>query len=490
MGNHMVKKGSAKKKIGATTTGGVVQVTTKTISRSPSGTDFQNGSHTHFIPIENLAKILADITQREESINGITANVIKKYLFPHYAELADRLFNYLHNCAKATTMHLGVVAFKQQSEKFISIINDESVLENYVRMYSNLNVEGDVNPKNLQSLLMISYVLAMGNANMVTLLSAERIINAVLISCFHGKESLSVNYVTHWLWQNCPQIVQGLHRYVVHVLTTAYRFGNNLLCKEESQPHLEPGTPVLEQPHDAFDCSEPFLPVSYVWLLSTSLPSIYTQIEDPQMEGMQALITKMSGNICPKHWTLLYNSDQHGIGVNRFLHHVLGYKGPTLIFIRAVSEEEENSPTYCICSCVEWRESHLYWGDEDSMIIELLPSYRVVEKGSKLLYLNTEIRGYPQGLRAGKDPRDPSIIIDQAFNSVTFERVPYRISSLEVWGCGDAKSREKQLDIKKWQVKEAEKQRVVKLSASEWLDHPDRYLLELGGRQTYNSTSS
>jgi hypothetical protein len=45
--------------------------------------------------------------------------------------------------------------------------------------------------------------------------------------------------------------------------------------------------------------------------------------------------------------------------------------------------------------------------------------------------------------------------------------------------------REQQLDIKKWQVKQAERQRQVKLSASDWVDHPDRYLLELGGRPTY-----
>ncbi|XP_033219637.1 uncharacterized protein LOC117174542 isoform X2 [Belonocnema kinseyi] len=491
MGNHMTRKGSAKKKAGATT-GGVLQVTTKTMSRSPSGTDIQNGSHTQFLPIDNLAKILAGISLREESVHGITASVIKKYLFPHHPELAERLFIYFHWSAKASTPHLGTTAFRQQAEKFLSVMNDDSVLESYVKIYSNLKEEGDVTPQTLKSLLMVSYTLAMGNDNIVTLLSAERTFNAVLISCFHGKESLSVSFVSNWLWQNCPRIIQGLHRYVVHVLTTAYRFGNSLLCKEESQPQLEPATPVLEQPPDALDYSQPFLPISYVWLLSTSLPSIYTQSEDSRSEGMQALIDKMSGNICPRHWTLLYNSDQHGTGVNRFLHHVLGYKGPTLIFIRAVSSdgEKENCPTYCICSTLEWRESHLYWGDEDSMVIELLPSYRVIEKGPKLLYLNTGIRGYPQGLRAGKDPREPSIIVDQAFNSVTFERVPYRISSLEVWGCGDTKSREKQLEIKKWQVKEAEKQRVVKLSATEWLDHPDRYLLELGGRQTYNNSSS
>lgn len=75
------------------------------------------------------------------------------------------------------------------------------------------------------------------------------------------------------------------------------------------------------------------------------------------------------------------------------------------------------------------------------MVIELLPNYKVVEKGTKLLYLNTSIRGYPQGLRAGADPRNPCVIVDQAFDEVKFAGVPYQLSSLEVWGCGDAKSR-------------------------------------------------
>ena len=62
-------------------------------------------------------------------------------------------------------------------------MNDEAVLETYVKIYSNLTEEGDVKTNNLKSLLMVCYTLAMGNDNMVTLLSAERIINAVLISC-------------------------------------------------------------------------------------------------------------------------------------------------------------------------------------------------------------------------------------------------------------------------------------------------------------------
>lgn len=128
-------------------------------------------------------QILAENALKEESINGITANMIKKYLFPRHPEFSERLFIYLHSHAKATTDHMSIIAFKQQTENLIGIMNDEIIIENYVKIYSNLKAEGDVNQKNLQSLLLISYVLAMDDDSMVTLLSAERIINAVLVSC-------------------------------------------------------------------------------------------------------------------------------------------------------------------------------------------------------------------------------------------------------------------------------------------------------------------
>lgn len=97
-----------------------------------------------------------------------------------------------------------------------------------------------------------------------------------------------------------------------------------------------------------------------------------------------------------------------------------------------------------------------------------------MERGSKLLYLNLSVRGYPHGLRAGKDPRKPIISIDAGFEKIEFKKIPYSVHSIEVWGCGDQVSRERQLEIKKWEVKEAERQRCVKLSAADWLDHPDR----------------
>lgn len=72
--------------------------------------------------------------------------------------------------------------------------------------------------------------------------------------------------------------------------------------------------------------------------------------------------------VVPSHWTLLYDSQMHGVGANRFLHHVLGYKGPTLVLLKA-----ENEQVFCIASPSEWKETHLYTGDKDCCIIQVLP---------------------------------------------------------------------------------------------------------------------
>lgn len=154
------------------------------------------------------------------------------------------------------------------------------------------------------------------------------------------------------------------------------------------------------------------------------------------------LLLKLAGNLGPSHWTLLYDSNEHGLGSNRFLHHVTGYRGHNLMFIKGQNQEDkDNSPVYCIVSSVEWTEKHIYYGDEQCMIIQIVPTYKVIERGPKMLYLNLSIRGYSKSLRAGKDTKNPLIEIDSAFQNVKFEGAPYRLCNVQVWGCGDRHSR-------------------------------------------------
>lgn len=91
--------------------------------------------------------------------------------------------------------------------------------------------------------------------------------------------------------------------------------------------------------------------------------------------------------------------------------------------------------------------------------------------------------------RVAVDPRNPIVAVNEDFEKIDVHSITHDLLNIEVWGCGDKSSRDVQLDIKKWQVKEAERQRTVKLTAADWVDNPDRYLLELGGRPQYNNSN-
>ncbi|XP_049792971.1 uncharacterized protein LOC126202926 isoform X3 [Schistocerca nitens] len=453
------------------------------LPRNNSGSDLHDKTPTQLVPIDKLAKILAQKSLEEDSVQGITSRIFTKYVFPRYPDLSQRLFLFFHSSAGPQKHEwLSQTTFKQQAERFLGVLADERQIEIYVKMYSS--DDSEVTQENFRDLLMAAYRLAMDHypEGSVTCKRLYHTLQAVIDSAFHRKKTLSVTYLTHWIQQHCPRLTVGLFRFVVHVLSTAYRS----LGQDNNGPaELDLSTPVLEREISFApkDDEEEMLPVSEVWLLSLTLPAVFTRPSPHHSPASSAnglssqqFIAKMLGCICPSHWVLLYNSSQHGLGANRFMHHVLGYKGPTLIFVRG-----EQDTQFCLSASSEWRESHQYWGDEDCVLLQMLPRYHVVEKGPKLLYLNTSIRGYPVALRAGQDPRKPSLEVDIDFSVVKFCDIPYSLLDVEVWGCGPQQSRESQLEIKKWQVKQAEKQRVVKLSAAEWVDHPDRYLLELAG---------
>lgn len=59
----------------------------------------------------------------------------------------------------------------------------------------------------------------------------------------------------------------------------------------------------------------------------------------------------------------------------RFLHHVLSYRGPTLTFLRG-----DEGVLFCMGATSEWRESHQYWGGDDTIILQLLPHYKVINR--------------------------------------------------------------------------------------------------------------
>ncbi|CAH1991182.1 unnamed protein product [Acanthoscelides obtectus] len=472
------------------------------ISRTVSGNDIQE-KPSLMLPVEKLAKILEDKSHKQEGVNhGITMQVFIANLFSRYPVFGEKLFNYLHQSSKTKHSYIPTNAFKQQCENYLAIIDDDAVRQRLVKMWAHPSEEtsaDSLTPEDVTSLLMCTYQISMDHYSEgpQMCLSVHKTLNAVVDSCFHGKKVLSAQYVTHWVEANIPRLLFPLHRFAIHALATAWRTleedepspAVGAPIETPTYPGLELTTPVLEQPNP-FAQAKPhphLLTMSMSWLLAGALPPLYStpqKAHSPSNSGVGlASASFLSKFLCaiPSHWTILYDSDEMGLGSNRFLHHVLNYKGPTLLLLKT-----EEGRKFCVAAPNEWRESHHYWGGEECAVIELLPTFQLLEKGSKMLYLNMSVRGYPFGLRVGKDPRAPILIVDGGFEKIEWKKIPYRLETIEVWGCGDTVSRERQLEVKKWEVKEAERQRCVKLSATDWLDHPDRYLLELYGRPQYH----
>ncbi|XP_067015802.2 uncharacterized protein [Anabrus simplex] len=450
--------------------------------------DLPDRMPTQLVPIDKLAKILVQKSLEEDSLQGISCRVFTKYVFPRYPDLAERLYKFFLSSAENTRhSYLTQNVFKQQAERFLGVISDEAQIEAYVKMYSERN---EVKEENFRQLLLAAYRLAMDHYpdGPTTCTQLHRTLAAVIDSAFHRKTAVPTSYLVHWIEHHCPRLIVSIHRYVVHVLSTAYR----ALGRDDNEPSgLELSTPVLERELNFTRDEEDVLPLSQVWLLATVLPNTFTRpsphhspVSSANGLSSQNYIAKMLGSICPSHWVPLYNSGTHGLGANRFVHHVFNYRGPTVTILRG-----EQGVEFCIAADTEWKETHQYWGGEDCMVLQMLPQYHVIERGPKLLYFNTSIRGYPKALRAGLDPRKPAIDVCDGFSVIKYLEIPYTLNDIEVWGCGTEQSREAQLEVKKWEVKQAERQRQVKLRSEDWLDHPDRYLLELAGRQTYASSS-
>lgn len=60
---------------------------------------------------------------------------------------------------------------------------DQTVLENYVKMYSNMKEDGSVTPEGLKGLLRISYKIAVDSSGGPSCIYIEQIVDAVIVSC-------------------------------------------------------------------------------------------------------------------------------------------------------------------------------------------------------------------------------------------------------------------------------------------------------------------
>uniref|UniRef100_A0A1A9V2L3 TLDc domain-containing protein n=1 Tax=Glossina austeni TaxID=7395 RepID=A0A1A9V2L3_GLOAU len=133
---------------------------------------------------------------------------------------------------------------------------------------------------------------------------------------------------------------------------------------------IELQTPVLEQRNlftekstrdvdDVLNASIASLAAGWRFTPPYSKPQQVSSPSSRKAFAAQIFMEKLP--MMPSHWTLLYNPNQHGLKAIRFLRHVLGYGGPTLILIHA-----ENDQTHLFAAPGEWKVTHLYLGGDGS----------------------------------------------------------------------------------------------------------------------------
>lgn len=75
---------------------------------------------------------------------------------------------------------------------------------------------------------------------------------------------------------------------------------------------------------------------------------------------------------------MLYDSDNDGLSLNRFEHHVMGYRGPTVAFMYG-----DGDRIFCLAVDQPWKESIHFWGSPNCVIVQLAPEYRVLDRTTR-----------------------------------------------------------------------------------------------------------
>ncbi|XP_066958540.1 uncharacterized protein [Macrobrachium rosenbergii] len=430
-----------------------------------------------------LAKILVGKTLAEDNLDGISVNVFLKYICQANHSLGRRLFSYFIAKWDSDRMQaregegfgdlISKSAFISASTHVIELLSDADQLRFFIKVYANDKEKIDKN--DVFDLVQAAYQTAKFAHRSHCL--PDDIIMAVVKATMHGKESVNTNFLHNWISQHCPRLVMWMHRYITHMLTVGHR--TIPLNTDEKEDDTD--TPILDHRENS-PCNT--LHPALIWLLTCTLPTLYTRPQKsmslPHSNSLfldpHLFIERMISAVTPSHWVLLYNSDTHGTSLNRFQHHVFDYNGPTLVFITA-----EDGNLFCLACDEHWRDSKHFWGGEHCYCMQLIPEYKIVENGPKMMYFNITSRGFPTGIHVGQDFTNRALTLDLDLTKVAYRGIPYSVQSLEVWGCGSVEAKEAQVEMKKHEIRDSEKRKKINLNSVEWVDNPDRYLLELAG---------
>ena len=285
-------------------------------------------------------------------------------------------------------------------------------------------------------------------------------LTSISASILDQRTTVSCEEAAEWVHCNCPKMMHGVQTWLESKLTG----------------HPKTLTGFIPQPSESLEDRRLLTP-SCLWYLCCMLPSCYTYMEnkyktadehDSGGGGESSEDTVFT-------WNLLFDSNQHGLSLNRFKHKVMEYKSPTVTLI-----EFSSGLTVALALDEKWKDSPEKYGGPYCQLLELSPRATVVETGSKMVYLKEMGRAVPTGLLIGAETK-PAMRLSKDLCS---GEIGYHgeeeavVERMEVWGCGGVAALKAQKDVKRWEQKEVEKRKKVKLPG-QW--DTDKSILEMGG---------
>lgn len=283
------------------------------------------------------------------------------------------------------------------------------------------------------------------------------------------EDELTVDHFCGWLSQYCPHMFVGATKWV------------EMQCTK-----LPEAIAVVED--ETVTASMHTAKGELDWCILHTLANLKlgngeTRLLDPTTVWLAAafLPEKFRG---AEEWTLLYNSSIHGKSANRFVHHTMMYKGPTLVLV-----EDTKGQRFGVHVDDEWKERHGVWGGEDCGMFFLAPEFTIIKETIKV-YQNEKTRHQEHGIGFGPEPdsKDTALLwLENDFSKGLSrinptlrpgemeEFIPARV---EVWGCGDSRLTELQMR-EKARDRLAVEQRQRAKRPTDWADSPDKVILNM-----------
>lgn len=389
-----------------------------------------------------------------------------KCLFSLDESFGEKMFNCWLRSVE--TLPSNIAMSREQFFNFATRIIDLTRYPDQMEFYFEVFSDGkdSLSTADFSALVKLCISLELVRFNTEELnVNQDPILKSMETSLFNKEETMTKGDLNYWMNRHCPKLMYGIHPYVLSVLYDS--------AKEED--HTTPTGDTFQQVKD----NQLMLSFSLLWALTTYMPTSYTKHVVSQASDASILQSHSLVDILgPGGWQLLYNSNTQGLSLNRFENHVMSYTAPTLTLI------EFEGHSYCVGSDSEWVEKAERWGGPDCFLLQVFPEYRIIQAGAGLLYLNIQDRKLPKGLYFGKDTRSTILQIDSDFTKVKHYGIEIALERIEVWGCGSHSTYETQLAQRKWEHRDAERHKNIKLKIEDWKDNPDRQLLEMGGIQT------